>query len=196
VIGNACISTKNTTMETKVSTTGNKEKNDKIKRRMDRKGDNEKLSFLKNPVRRPYGLVESVDKKDESDMPAYSLATASRMANVEPGKDCEVPNRTKSKEAPHFNSSDASNLDASSGFGLEKKASVNIDFNNLDDEIRDQDQGQSQQFNHSDNRSANNDNTSQDGDEPLTFKPENLLKAKDTSSNDVPMSFGGGMLGN
>jgi hypothetical protein len=200
ILGNQCLSNKNTSIEGKSSNAGKKEKEERIKRKYSPKEDNDKLSFLKNPIKRPCALVESDHKGGQDDTPAYSLATASRMANIAPTYEKDYDSDHKKHDAvgeenlPHFSDLNDSPFapTTSNQSKSEPKDDIKVDFNNLDDEV--EDQGQSQAFANSDNRSANNDNISQDGGEPLTFKPSPFMKAKTSDSTQVPMSFGYGML--
>ena len=160
------------------------QKSNKIKKSYDVKREqreNEKLSFLKNPITRPAGYWDDSEKRESDEVAPQSLATASRLACLEP-KDQKS---TQSKFG-----SDLDKIAEADEYSKDKKK-IHVDFENLDDNVTDQGQVKDD---HSDNKSLS-ESKSIEPRESLSFKPNHILKAPAQSTSDVPMSFGFGVLG-
>lgn len=155
-------------------TNGSSNKDQRIKRKMDTSSrkENDKLSFLKNPITRPACYVGEDEDNNKEEQPAYSMATASKLANITPKTEDDDEEPKKSKFA---------------------KSNIDDDFKNMDDNITDQGQLKDTNYDH---RSALDN--SNDGDhmrESLTFKPGFLATKAQPDPSNTPMSFGQNMLG-
>ena len=175
----------------KAPNTSNRARDDKIKKRYDPNStEHEKLQFLNNPIRRPYGLVEDDPKCNEDEVP-QSMATTARLANLFE-KDQKIYT-----EAPHFNKNDDEllhSVDKEERSDNEEEVIVNnhIDFGSLDD-IKDQGQLK-QEFgaDEDDEDKHNIDLLKDEIRDSLTFKPEGYLRSpKHEVANTLmtPMTF-------
>ena len=191
-MGNACLSTKHQGVDvgkSEKNTKQNMGKSDKIKKKYESKYDrykdeNDKLKFLKNPITRPAGYVDDSNNNANDDMPSHSLATASKLAALD-------PKERASENGNDFNLGHTANL-KSSDSGEFKKDKIHVDFGNMDDNVTDQGKEKEDVF---DSHSQNDSNNYQSRDS-LSFRPNNmLLKTNNQKSTDVPMSFGIGVLG-
>ena len=180
-MGNSCLSTSDTTMEnrrgqnSKQSGNGSKNKAGFS----DNQSKNEKLSFLSNPITRPAGFVDENENQANEDIPPQSLATASRMAALQPKEEGEESHAEK--EVHKEEKVEEANSE---------KKKIQVDFDNTDDNITDQGQANQDCDNHS-----NNDYKNTEPKESLSFKPNGFLNGNfNRSSTEVPMSFGIGVM--
>lgn len=113
--------------------------------------------------------------------PEYSLATASRLANIKRSDDYEhVQINTKA--------SDSNSKDKSQPKSTEKKKNIVIEFNNLDDDV---DESAHQKYElTSENRSSHYASGRIDFKESWTFKADGMLRNPIFDSSNTPMSFG------
>ena len=144
-----------------------------------KKEKNEKLAFLNNPITRPFALVENQnDNEVKESEPMQSLATASRLANIQRS---DNENVQESNKIEQFSSKEGDNEKTS-------KSNIIVDFENLNDDIGDQ--GQLKDDSIYDNRSSQNLSKDIEFKDSLTFRPEGMLKTPQDISN-TPVSFGG-----
>lgn len=187
-IGNSWLSTKDQTMTGRASGSSapkyNKENKIKKKYEAERE-NNEKLQFLNNTIRRPYGFVESAPQQNDHEVP-QSMATSARLANLKEKETKQI------EEVPDFRNNDDELLHGIESKKQdqsykEEKVAHNLDFSQLNNS---KDQGQHKdEFYDAMDKHRNSDLSREDNRESLTFKPEGFLKAPAKQYDMAPMTF-------
>ena len=181
-MGNAWLNAKDQTTDVGRRSAPNKSGNNeqRSKRGYDNKENNDKLEFLNNPIKRPAALADKGDEKQTSeDIPPQSMATASRLANLEEKDNQFVDDLPEFAENENENENDVSHEHKSIGI--------------IDPD--EEDQGQS--HSNYDDEEKSNQNVSIDiHRESLTFKADGYLKTNQNPNmpSASPMSFGGALL--
>jgi len=185
-MGNSCLNTSDSSVENRRNKRINYESTNnhriKINSKMNIEEEvwqNDKLSFLSNPITRPAGFVSETTNHN-ADQPPQSLATASKLAGKQPQEETEKKRSLKNIEE---NEKDEELL-------TEKNMDIKVEFGNMDDNISVQSHLK-EEF-----EGNNNEDFRQiEARDSLSFQPCKFLN-QDThmSSSEVPMSFGIGVL--
>ena len=146
-----------------------------------KKEQNEKLSFLSNPITRPFALVENPENKPNCNEPEYSLATASRLADIKRSDDYDNNQKKDKISITPENIEDRETING-------QKKNIVVDFDNLNDDVEYHPQHKDESI--SDNRSSQHTSNHMDMRDSLTFKPEGMLKVPHQDASNTPMSFG------